>query len=78
MKLLGSAIRPAAGPSSRGLLLGLLGVLVFSLTLPSTRLAVAGLDPLFVGAGRAVLAALLASALLALRRVPRPARRLLP
>ncbi|WP_432524718.1 DMT family transporter, partial [Kineococcus sp. SYSU DK006] len=78
MKLLGSAIRPATGPSPSGLLLGLLGVLVFSLTLPFTRLAVAGLDPLFAGAGRAVLAALLAGALLALRRVARPARRLVP
>ncbi len=39
----------------------MLGVIAFSFTLPLTRVAVAGgLSPLFVGAGRAVVAALLA------------------
>lgn len=41
---------------------GLLGVTAFSFTLPFTRIAVAGgLSPLFVGSGRAVVAALLAA-----------------
>ena len=49
---------------SRGLWLGLLGVVIFAMTLPMTRLAVgpAGdpqLPPLFVTAGRAALAGLL-------------------
>ncbi|TQM82977.1 EamA-like transporter family protein [Saccharothrix saharensis] len=40
---------------------GLLGVVAFSFTVPFTRVAVAGLSPLFIGAGRAVVAALLAA-----------------
>jgi len=44
--------------------LGLLGVLGFSFTLPATRVAVDGLDPVFVGLGRAAVAALPAAALL--------------
>ncbi len=47
---------------------GLLGVVGFSLTVPLTRLAVADLSPLFVGSGRAVVAALLAGLCLALTR----------
>jgi drug/metabolite transporter (DMT)-like permease len=40
----------------------------FSLTVPFTRVAVGGLSPLFIGAGRAVVAALLAAVALALTR----------
>ena len=47
-------------------LLGLLGVLGFSFTLPVTRVAVDGLDPTFVGLGRAAVAAVPAAVLLAL------------
>lgn len=39
-----------------GLAYGFLGVLVFSLTLPATRLAVAEIDSNFVGLGRALVA----------------------
>jgi drug/metabolite transporter (DMT)-like permease len=53
---------------------GALGVLGFSFSLPATRLAVADLDPVVVGLGRAVVAACLAAALLAARREPLPAR----
>ena len=63
---------------TRGLLLGGLGMLGFSLTLPMTRLAVAELDPVFVGLGRALVAAVLAAIMLAWRRDPLPARRHLP
>ena len=56
----------------KGLLLGLLGVVIFSLTLPATRVAVAHFDPFFVGLGRSVLAAGLAIAVLAVTRSPRP------
>ncbi len=55
-------------------LLGLLGVLGFSFTLPATRVAVDGLDPVFVGLGRAAVAALPAALLLALWRERLPAR----
>ncbi len=51
----------------------MLGVLAFSLTLPLTRVAVDGLSWLFIGAGRAVLAAVLAGLALAVtrQRLPR-------
>jgi len=57
---------------------GFVGVLAFSFSLPATRLAVADLDPTFVGLGRALLAAALAAILLAARRERFPARRDLP
>jgi len=41
----------------QAVLLGVLGVTIFGLTLPATRLAVAELDPLFLTAGRSLLAA---------------------
>jgi drug/metabolite transporter (DMT)-like permease len=55
-----------------GLLLGLIGVVSFSLTLPATRVAVPELGPIVVGLGRAVVAAALAGLVLALRREPFP------
>lgn len=57
---------------SAGLWWGLLGVVAFSFTVPLTRLAVHGLSPLFIGSGRAVLAALLAGCALALARQRMP------
>lgn len=59
---------------NRGMLLGLLGVAMFSLTMPFTRMAVAELDPVFVALGRALGAALLAAGWLAWRRAPLPPR----
>ncbi|MEY4413675.1 MAG: putative inner rane transport protein [Pseudomonadota bacterium] len=59
---------------TRGLRDGLLGVLIFSASLPATRLAVVDLPPLFLTGARAVLAALLAVLVLAGVRAPRPAR----
>lgn len=63
-------------PGSRaGLWWGLLGVAAFSFTVPFTRVAVesGGISPLFIGSGRAVIAALLATAALAItrQRLPR-------
>jgi drug/metabolite transporter (DMT)-like permease len=56
-------------PSRRaGLLWGLVGVVGFSFTVPFTRVAVAGIPPLFIGSGRAVIAALLAALALAITR----------
>ena len=40
-----------------GLALATVGVVLFSFSLPATRLAVAGLDPWFVSFGRAAAAA---------------------
>jgi len=63
---------PADGTA--GLWWGLLGVAAFSFTVPFTRVAVAGLSPLFIGSGRAVVAATLASVALILtrQRLPLP------
>ena len=55
-------------------LLGFLGVLAFSFTLPATRVAVEELDPVFVGIGREALAAVLAGAILMAVRAPLPTR----
>jgi drug/metabolite transporter (DMT)-like permease len=50
---------------------GLLGVIIFSGSLPATRVAVGGFTPLFLTSARAVIAALLGAALLrALRQKP--------
>jgi len=64
-------------PETLGLAYGFLGVLVFSLTLPATRLAVAELDSTFVGLGRALVASILAALLLKITRQPLPAQRYL-
>ena len=61
-----------------GLLLGLLGVLAFSLSLPMTRLAVAELDASFVAFGRMAIAGLLSAAWLLLARSRRPGKAQLP
>ncbi|RYB01475.1 DMT family transporter [Lichenibacterium ramalinae] len=52
---------------------GLLGVVIFSGSLPATRLAIGGFPPLFLTSARAVIAALLGAVLLALLRQRRPA-----
>lgn len=53
---------------------GLLGVIIFSGSLPATRVAVGGFTPLFLTSARAVIAALLGAALLLALRQKRPAR----
>lgn len=53
---------------TQGMLLGLIGVMIFSLTLPMTRIVVAEFSPLLNGLGRALAAAVPAAALLAIRR----------
>ncbi|MDS1136759.1 DMT family transporter [Nitratireductor indicus] len=57
---------------------GLLGVIIFSGSLPATRVAVAGFSPLFLTSARAAIAALLGAALLIALRQNKPARRDLP
>lgn len=53
---------------SRGMLLGLVGVVIFSLTLPMTHIVVEQFPPLLNGLGRALVAAVPAGVLLAWRR----------
>jgi drug/metabolite transporter (DMT)-like permease len=52
----------------------LLGVLLFSFSVPLTKVAVEGFDPFLTATGRAVIAGALAIPLLAWRRVPWPPR----
>ncbi|WP_297364707.1 DMT family transporter [Mycetocola sp.] len=65
-------MRPVISPSRLGLAWGFVGILAFSFTVPFTRVAVGGMSPLFIGSGRAVIAAALAAAALALFKQPRP------
>jgi len=72
-----------SAPVARGLWLGLLGVTIFAITTPMTRLAVGDasnpqLSPLFVTAGRAAVAGLLSALWLLATRAPRPRRDQLP
>jgi drug/metabolite transporter (DMT)-like permease len=60
---------------TKGMLLGTIGVAIFSLTLPFTRLAVTELHPVFIALGRAVVAAVCAGALLWWMRAPFPSLR---
>ena len=48
--------QPTLSGETRGMLLGLVGVAMFSMTLPFTRMAVAEFDPAFVALGRALAA----------------------
>ncbi|MBV8927184.1 MAG: DMT family transporter [Bradyrhizobium sp.] len=54
---------------------GLLGVIIFSGSLPATRVAVADFSPLFLTSARAVIAALLGATFLIALRQARPERR---
>jgi drug/metabolite transporter (DMT)-like permease len=68
---------------TRGLWLGLLGVVIFAMTLPMTRLAVGPasdpqLPPVFVTVGRAALAGVLSVFYLLATRAPRPLKQQLP
>ena len=64
-----------AHTETRGLWYGFWGVAGFSLTLPATRVAVAYFDPVLVGLGRALVAAVLAAVLLTVTRQAWPARK---
>ena len=69
---------PTPAQERKGLLIGALGVLMFAMTLPMTRLAVGDasdpqLPPSFVTAGRAAMAAVFSMVYLALTRARRPA-----
>lgn len=69
-----AGLRTTAGDTTLGMLLGLIGVIAFSLTLPMTRIALLELDPWFIGLGRAVVAALPAALWLVATRSPWPSR----
>ncbi|HUQ73636.1 MAG TPA: DMT family transporter [Burkholderiales bacterium] len=60
--------------ATSGWIHGLLGVLVFSGSLPATRVAVMDFDPVFLTVARAAIAGVLGMALLLVYREKRPAR----
>ena len=68
-------MRKPLDSTTDGWLCGLAGVLIFSGSLPATRVAVLGLAPLFVTGARAAIAGMLAALLLAVFRAARPERR---
>ena len=49
---------------TKGMFLGVTGISAFGLTLPATQIVIPFLDPIFIGLGRAVLAAIFAAILL--------------
>jgi drug/metabolite transporter (DMT)-like permease len=60
--------------NTHGLILGFIGVLIFSVSLPATRMALGGFDFIFIGLGRALLAAFCALIILVLTQQSLPAR----
>ena len=67
--------RAAGAPTSvhrEGLAWAFAGVLMFSFSVPLTKVAVGGFSPFLTATGRAVIAGVLAAALLAVRRAPLP------
>jgi len=60
--------------ATRGWINGLIGVVIFSGSLPATRVAVLEFDPVFLTVARATIAAILALCLLWLFKEKRPAR----
>ncbi len=68
-----TAANPALEKTS-GWINGFIGVLIFSGSLPATRLAVLEFDPVFLTVVRAAIAGALAVALLLLFKQPRPSR----
>lgn len=72
------AVRSPSANLRLGLALGLVGVTIFGITLPATRIAVLELEPSFVTFARALIAASMAGAFLLIARAPAPPRDLLP
>ena len=58
-----------------GLLLGLVGVVIFGLTLPATRASLSGLDPYLIGLGRGVVAGAAAALILLVTRQKWPGKK---
>ncbi len=65
---------PLVSKRATGLLLGALGVTIFSFSFPATKLALRGFDPWFIAFGRAAVAGVLGACVLRLQRARRPTR----
>jgi drug/metabolite transporter (DMT)-like permease len=57
---------------TKGMLIGFVGIFIFSLTLPITKIAVEVLNPYFLCFARAVLAGILAGTYLIIIKAPLP------
>ena len=55
---------------TKGMLIGFVGILIFSLTLPVTKIAILSFNPYFIAFGRASLAGVVALAYLAIKHEP--------
>lgn len=60
---------------TKGMLIGFIGILIFSLTLPVSKIAVLSFDPYFIAFGRALLAGGVALIYLAYERAPLPSKK---
>jgi drug/metabolite transporter (DMT)-like permease len=65
---------PTSQRTASGWLNGFIGVLIFSGSLPATRIAVLAFNPVFLTVARATIAGVLALSMLLLFKQPRPAR----
>lgn len=72
-----TVVGTSAATVRSGLLWAFVGVLLFSFSVPMTKVAVGGFSPYLTATGRAVIAGTLAVLVLAVRRVPWPERRFL-
>ncbi|MBU3635774.1 DMT family transporter [Polynucleobacter sp. es-GGE-1] len=59
---------------SKGMLIGFIGILIFSLTLPVSKIAILSFNPYFIAFGRACLAGLVALAYLVYKQAPFPSK----
>jgi len=59
---------------TKGMLIGFIGILIFSLTLPVSKIAVLSFDPYFIAFGRATLAGLVALAYLLYKKERMPSK----
>jgi drug/metabolite transporter (DMT)-like permease len=79
MERISNLHNPVTEKPASGVINGLIGVVIFSGSLPATRVAVLEFDPVFLTVVRAAIAGVLALCLLMLFKEPRPARQqLLP
>lgn len=74
MERISNLQNPATEKPASGLINGLVGVVIFSGSLPATRVAVLEFDPVFLTVVRAAIAGVLALCLLLLFKEQRPAR----
>ncbi len=74
MSAAGFGVTAPGSPVRRGLVLALAGVVMFSFTLPFTKIALRGYDPVLIAMGRAAIAGVVAVGVLAVLRVRWPGR----